>query len=170
MENEETQDVALNNDILEVDLEEEDDSSDELAQIKAEKERLERELGSLKRDFKKLTKAPLQKPNEDLDGIKSVVSKLQLAEQKRQFGYENHLSPEEADYIFKVNPKPSKELLEDPFIKGGLEAIRAAKRVADNTPSTSSRSPRFEIPKKDDLTSDDKQKAFEDYLKEKFNK
>lgn len=167
MKNEETKDIDLNNEEVEL----EDDSelmedSDELAKIKAEKERLERELGSLKRDFKKLTKAPLQ-TNDGVEGLKKTVSELKNAELKRQFGYENGLAPDEVDYIFKVNNKPTKDLLEDPFIKGGLDAIRTQKKIANNTPTASSRSPRFEIPKKDDLTSDDKQKAFEEYLRAK---
>lgn len=155
---------------LEINLEdnsEETDSQDELAK----KDEYIRQLTARAKKAEALlkSKAPY-KPNDDIDGIKSVVSKLELAEKKRQFGYENGLSPEEADYIFKVNPKPTKELLEDPFIKGGLEAIRVVKRTADNTPSTSSRSPRFEIPKKDDITSDDKQKAFDEYKKERFGR
>lgn len=101
------------------------------------------------------------------DEIKQTVQSLKLAEDKRQFGYQNGLSPEETDYLFKFNPNPTKELLEDPFIKGGLQTIRAKKRVEDNTPSTSSRSPRFELPKKEDLTPDDKQKAFEDFMASK---
>lgn len=101
------------------------------------------------------------------DDIKQTVQSLKLAEDKRQFGYQNGLSPEETDYLFRFNPNPTKELLDDPFIKGGLQTIRAKKRVEDNTPSTSSRSPRFELPKKEDLTPDDKQKAFEDFMASK---
>ncbi|MCZ2338041.1 MAG: hypothetical protein LC127_07545 [Chitinophagales bacterium] len=98
------------------------------------------------------------------DGIKQTVERLALAEEKRQFGYENNLSPEETDYIFKINSKPSKELLDDPFIKGGIDAIRAKKKVESNTPALNSRSPRFELPRKKDMTPDDKQKHFEDYM------
>jgi hypothetical protein len=98
------------------------------------------------------------------DDIKQTVQSLALAERKRQFGYENNLSPDETDHIFKINPNPTKEVLEDPFVKGGLQAIRAKKRVESNTPNSTSRSPRFEIPKKEDLTPDDKQKAFEEFM------
>lgn len=156
-------------DDIEIDLEGEttEPTPDELAK----KDEIIRHLTArAKKAEAQLKTKNINNPNEDLDSVKSVVSRLELAEKKRQFGYENNLSPEEADYLFKINPNPNKELLEDPFVKGGLEAIRSAKRVADNTPSASSRSPRFEIPKKEDLTSDDKQKAFEDFMKGKFNK
>lgn len=112
-------------------------------------------------------KAPITKKEVVDDDIKQTVQSLQLAETKRQFGYQNGLSPEETDHIFKINSNPTKEILEDPFVKGGLQAIRAKKRLEDNTPSSSSRSPRFELPKKEDLTPDDKQKAFENFLASK---
>lgn len=151
---------------VEIDLEDDDTDSD-LAQALAEKEAKIKELEALIIKNKKASK-PITQPNDDEFGsVKKTVQELKFAEQKRQFGYENNLSPEEADYIFKVNQKPSKELLDDPFIKGGLQAIRAAKKVSDNTPKSSSRSPKFELPKKESLTPDDKQKAFEDYLEKK---
>ncbi len=109
----------------------------------------------------------ITKEDKGNDDIRQTVQSLQLAETKRQFGYQNGLSPEETDHIFKINSNPTKEILEDPFVKGGLQAIRAKRRVEDNTPQTSSRSPRFELPKKEDLTPDDKQKAFEDFMSSK---
>jgi hypothetical protein len=131
-------------------------------------------LARAKRAEAKLTenKPPAQnkKPEKKDDDIRQTVEQLALAEQKRQFGYENNLSPDETDYIFKVNPNPTSELLNDPFIKGGLDAVRSKKRDVQNTPSLNSRSPRFELPKKKDMNSDDKQIAFEEFMKTKFNK
>jgi hypothetical protein len=101
------------------------------------------------------------------DDIRQTVSELKLAEQKRQFGYENGLSPEEADHIFRINPNPSKETLDDPFVKGGLEAIRAKKKLESNTPALNSRSPKFQVPSKKDMTAEDKQKAFEEFMASK---
>lgn len=115
-------------------------------------------------------KAPITKKEVVDDDIKQTVQSLQLAETKRQFGYQNGLSPEETDHIFKINSNPTKEILEDPFVKGGLQAIRAKKRVEDNTPSTTSRSPRFELPKKENMNADDKQKAFEEHMASRFKK
>lgn len=113
---------------------------------------------------------PEPKKGRDKDDIRETVEQLRLAEQKRQFGYANKLSPEETDYLFKLSPTPSSELLNDPFIKGGLEAIRKSKRVEDNTPALGSRSPRFELPKKENMTPADKQKAFEEHMQSKFRK
>jgi len=73
---------------------------------------------------------------DDFSDIRSTVQKLSLSEQKRQFGYENNLSPEETDAVFRLNPKPDKKTLEDPFVKGGLEAIRPKRRVEGATPSS----------------------------------
>lgn len=117
-----------------------------------------------------IEKPIIKKPESKQDDIRQTVQELKLAEEKRQFGYENNLSPQETDYLFKISPTPSKELLEDPFVKGGIDAIRAKKRVDENTPSLNSRSPRFELPKKKDLTMEDKQEAFDNYRKEKFGK
>lgn len=149
---------------LEINLEEEieDDSQDELAkkdeiikQLTARAKKAE----AISKNFK--NKEPKEKESDD---IAQTVQELKLAETKRQFGYSNNLSPEETDYIFKVNPTPSSELLNDPFIKGGLDAIRKVKRVDANTPASGSRSPKFQLPKKEDLTIEDKQKAFEEYM------
>jgi len=119
---------------------------------------------------KKEASKKIEQKEEGEDDIRQTVQQLQLAEKKRQFGFENNLSPDETDYLFKVNPNPDKEMLEDPFIKGGLEAIRAKKRDTQNTPSVSGRSPRFELPKKKDLTPEEKQEAFESFMKNKKNK
>jgi hypothetical protein len=98
------------------------------------------------------------------DDIRLTVKELQMAEKKRQFGYEHSLSPEETDAVFKMTPNPTKEVLEDPFVKGGLASLRAKKRVAENTPS-SSRSTGFKLPSKEGTTAEDQQKAFEEYMK-----
>ena len=47
------------------------------------------------------------------------------------------ISPEETDAIFKLSPNPTKEVLDDPFVKGGLSSLRAKRKVAENTPSSS---------------------------------
>lgn len=150
-----------------------DEDSNELdpAKVKAELERKNQIIRQLTARAKTAeAKAqnfdkPISKPAEKKDdGIKQTVERLAFAEEKRQFGYENNLSPEETDYLFKISPKPTKELLQDPFVKGGIDAIRAKKKVESNTPALSSRSPRFEIPSKKDMTAEDKQKHFEDYM------
>lgn len=102
---------------------------------------------------------------EELGAIRATVSQLQLAEQKRQFGYEHGLSPEETDAVYKLNSAPTKETLEDPFVKGGLEAIRAKKRLADNTPGASRATSKFTPDK--DLTPAEKEKAFQEFMQGK---
>jgi hypothetical protein len=113
-------------------------------------------------------------PKQDLtekkdDDIRLTVKELQLAERKRQFGYEHGLSPEEADAVFKLTPNPTKEVLDDPFVKGGLASLRAKKRVAENTPSSSSRSASLDIDHSK-ATSDEKQKAFDAYVSKRLGR
>ena len=111
------------------------------------------------------TKKPLEtKP----DDITSTVKRLELAETKRQYGYEHDLSPEETDFVFKLNPKPTKEMLEDVAVKGALTALRSKKKVEDNIPRAS-RSSGFTLPtKKTPLTADEKQEAFDKAKREKL--
>lgn len=116
------------------------------------------------------TPAPKQDlPTKETDDIRLTVKELQMAEKKRQFGYEHGLSPEETDAVFKLSPNPTKEILEDSFVKGGLASLRAKKRVADNTPNSSSRSASFNIdPSK--ATSEDKQKALDEFVAKRFQR
>ena len=107
---------------------------------------------------------PLQTTKKEPDDeLKKTVSDLALAEKKRQFGYANGLSPEETDAVFRINPNPTKETLDDPFVKGGLASIRASKRVSDNTPGSDSRSPKpFTV--KPNATPAEKQKAHDEWV------
>ena len=102
--------------------------------------------------------------NKDLDGLKSTVSSLELAEKKRQFGYENKLSPEETDAVFAFTPAPTKETLKNPFVEGGLAKLRSMKRVDENTPGNSSRTGKT-LKIKPDATPAEKQAAFEETIK-----
>lgn len=91
-------------------------------------------------ELKKLKQQPQKPlPEKKDDDIRSSVEELKFAEKKRQFGYEHNLAPDEVDAIFKFNPNPTKEDLDNPFVKGGLEALKAKKRVESNTPSPSSK-------------------------------
>jgi hypothetical protein len=111
------------------------------------------------------TKKPLEtKP----DDITSTVKRLELAETKRQFGYEHDLSPEETDFVFKLNSKPTKEMLEDVAVKGALTALRSKKKVEDNIPRASRSAGLNLSTAKKPLTSEEKEEAFEKYKKEKL--
>lgn len=82
--------------------------------------------------------------NDDQDDITSKVRRLEMIEEKRQYQFENGLSPEETDAVFRfAGGRPNKDTLSDPFIKAGIESLRASKRLSDNTPSSSQRSSVF---------------------------
>lgn len=167
MENDEQQDIALENNDLEITLEDEtpeepveEDTTDWRAEALKQKAIAQRLANKLK------PSNTLSKKEEVSPDLTQRLSNLELLEKKRQFGYEHSLSPDETDAIFKINPNPSKEDLDNPFIKGGLDALRAKKRIADNTPSSSSRSMTFngkdikEIFTDDKASKADKQKAW----------
>jgi hypothetical protein len=162
----------------EEDAEQDNDDSEDVEALKAklqQKDAINRQLLARAKKAEQEKKQNFDKPiikkqENKQDDIRQTVQELKVAEEKRQFGYANGLSPEETDYIFKINPNPTEELLKDDFVKGGLEAIRTKKKVETNTPALNSRSPRFELPKKKDLSVDDKQKAFDDYRIAKFGK
>lgn len=100
------------------------------------------------------------------DPIEKRISNIETIEAKRQFGYENSLSPEETDLAFKfANGKPSKKTLIDPFFKAGLDGIRAAKKTAANIPGSSRRSPSYNAKPFSELTKEDRKKQFEDRIK-----
>lgn len=102
---------------------------------------------------------------DDLSPMKKDVEYLKTIETKRQFGYENNLSPEETDMLFKFNPKPTKEDLNNPFVKGGLEAIRAQRRVENNTPSPSNNAPKFNGKSFNELAPEEKSKNWAELVK-----
>lgn len=85
-----------------------------------------------------------QDPNDAGDDISKRLSTLELEKEKRQFGYENNLSPEETDRVFifaqGANKQP-KDVLSDPFIKSGLASLRATNKTSSATPRPSSRAP-----------------------------
>ncbi len=82
---------------------------------------------------------PAQSPkdNERISNLEKSQGEIMLLERKRQFAYDNSLSPAEADHIFKLNKNPTKKFLEDPFVKGGLQAIRTIAKTKANIPGSS---------------------------------
>lgn len=174
--NDEDKDIALeeNNEELDLDLEEEpeEESNDPLDRIEDLDELRKRAKGyRAQATRKKIDPKPLQvkakAPDED---IRSKVELLELAEKKRQFGYEHGLSPEQTDRVFRVNPNPSADDLKDPFIKAGLEALKKKSSLEANVPSSSARvSPTIE---KDfeTLNPNEKQAKYEKYMAEKMKK
>lgn len=93
--------------------------------------------------------------------VVQTVRSLKIAEDKRQFGFENNLSPQETDYVFKfANGKPTKEVLNNPFVKAGIEGLRATKRIEDNTPSSNHRSPVFQGKEFKDMDEEERRKRY----------
>jgi len=172
MENEEIQEVQPEINEQEVELELEEEVTPESEPEKDWKSEALKYKAIAQRYAKKKeggTPAPKQELVEKNDDIRLTVKELQMAEKKRQFGYENSLSPEETDAVFKLSPNPTKDILEDSFVKGGLASLRAKKRVENNTPS-SSRPASFKLPSKEGSTSEDNQKAFDEYRKLKLGR
>jgi hypothetical protein len=101
------------------------------------------------------------KKEEPDDEIKQNVSKLMLSESKRNFGEQHGLSNAETDFIFQATGgKPTKESLNDPFIKSALEGVRSQKKVDDATPGSSNSSFVADGKKWKDMDNNEKQKNF----------
>lgn len=96
------------------------------------------------------------------DELVQDVKTLKDAENKRQFGFANSLSPEETDKVFQLaGGKPTAETLKDPFIVAGLEAMRAKKRLESNTPGASHGAKLFGGKKFSELDPAQKQKEWD---------
>lgn len=169
MTDEITQDVDLEQENNDTTIE--DTSQDDLNEVdyktladeKAAEAAKWKAIATRNRNKKPLLPTTKKEPD---DEIATTVKRLASIEDKRQFGYEHGLSPEETDSVFKfASGKPTKETLEHPFVKAGIESLRASKRVADNTPSSSSRSMTFQGKEFKDLTEEDRAKAFEERTK-----
>jgi len=76
------------------------------------------------------------------DELRKTVGGLQLAEEKRQFGYQHSLSPEETDLAFALadgqKVKPT-DILTNDFFKTGLDGLRQKRKTASAIPGSSSR-------------------------------
>lgn len=99
----------------------------------------------------------------ELAKLQGEVQRLNLSEEKRQFGYDHELSPSETNEVFAYaighNIKPS-EALDKPFIKSGLESMRSQARAEGATPGPSGRSPVVEGKPFGEMSKDDKRKNF----------
>ena len=173
MDNEQIEnlDSQIPDEELDLDLEEEQGEAASEAQedVEALKQRLADSEAKRKRLFARLKKqAPAEKPkpnSEDVGETGTRLSKLELLEAKRQFAWENNLSPEETDRIFAITGnKPTKDILKDPFVQSGLEGIRASKRVAEATPSPSGRAKKYEGKSFDELSLDEQKQNYSDHV------
>lgn len=149
MDNEiETLDSQTPDEEMDLDLEETQEEVSPVAEegTEAYKQRIADLEAKNKQLYARLKKPTPEKPKltqspEGIDDIKATVSQLALKDKMLDFGLEHGLSRAEVNAVFKLNPNPTKETLEDPFVKGGLQAIRAKTSVQDATPGSSKRSP-----------------------------
>jgi hypothetical protein len=106
---------------------------------------------------------PKATPAEIPDEINTRLSAVELSEQKRQFGHAKGLSPEEVDHVFTyangVGKKPE-EVLEAPFVKAGLEALRTETRTHSAIPGPSNRSPKVGGKAFSEMTEKEREESF----------
>lgn len=110
------------------------------------------ETGKMWSEIAKPSSNPSHQPQKPAQGaqdeerpeMESRMKKLELAEQKRQFGHARGLTPEETDHLFSyaqgMGNKPE-EALESPFFKTALSALRDTQKTADGIPRPSNRVP-----------------------------
>lgn len=155
---------------LDLETEPEETSDDDSAGSEEDVETLKQRLAASEEKRRQLfarlknkgkQKQPLIPQKESVGDAGTRLSRLELAEAKRQFAWEFSLSPEETDKVFSITQNPTKETLNDPFIKAGLKAVRAAKSVAEATPSPSGRVTTFNGKSFKDLSREDRKKAYE---------
>lgn len=118
-------------------------------------------------DAKKVTPPEPPKPNpeptEDLNEIKGKIGKLEQSEEKRSFGHQNNLSPEETDEVFAYANGmglSAKDALQKPFVKSAIEATRAQKRMESNLPGSSNRAPKVDGKSWTDMDDNERRKNF----------
>lgn len=70
-----------------------------------------------------------------VDEHEKAIGEIRASEAKRQFGYENDLSPDEVDVVFRLSKNPTAKTLRDPIVKGALTGHRDAKAAKKNVPS-----------------------------------
>lgn len=113
---------------------------------------------------KPITPAPIEKPAIDNDRL----TRLEQSEEKRTFGHQHTLAPEETDALFAYaagrGMKPA-DALKDPFFANGLKSMRQEKQNGAATPGISNRRPTVEGKDWDKLESKDKRANFGEFLK-----
>lgn len=114
---------------------EDDDPYAGLSEADLKKRLARAEKAIVKNKKPKQPKAPVTKPPKG-DEIPEWGQKIIQSEEKRSFGYEHQLSPEQVDAVFRYNggKAPDEKFLERPEVKAMVKAIGAKDRVAANTP------------------------------------
>lgn len=126
---------------------------------------------AIEKNKKGITKPQANKSLKQTPGVEDRLSQIELTEQKRSFGYQNQLSPDETDLVFKYTENPTRETLNDPFIQGGLERIRRDKRIADNTPTGSgSNSHSYFKQDRSKMSASERKQSFQKMMQSKTQK
>lgn len=115
-----------------------------------------------KKNFKKEEKA--DKP-QDPD-LESRLSNIESVEKKRDFGYRHNLSPEEVDFIYKVDPNLNPDTLKQDFVKYALQGYSKRKKVSENTPNKKSTSFRTVNSDGKPLSKEAKNQAYQERIDE----
>lgn len=79
------------------------------------------------------------KTDDRLTALERSDKERQILERKRDFGYENGLSPAQVNLVFRLTKRPTGKFLKVPHVKAALDAISAQERIRSNTPSNSGR-------------------------------
>lgn len=139
MEYDETQDVDLENneETSDEQTDELQEMADRYAQLELEKKALEDKLKADEAIKRRLAnkKSPVEKFDNE---TKKVVEILAKEREMRKYAEENGLTFAQAEKVYSITPNPTKETLNDTFIKAGLEALSRKERVENNTPGSKS--------------------------------
>lgn len=115
----------------------------------------------------KITTAPKENAGGNQPKAEDRLSRLEQSEEKRTFGYQHNLAPDETDRLFAyangAGMKPA-DALKDAFFKNALEAHRNATKNDNATPGPSNRRPVVEGKQWGDLKSTERRKNFGAFL------
>lgn len=115
---------------------------------------------------KEIIQAPVQKPVAD-DDTKTTLDRLVQSDEKRTFGYQHKLSPEETDklFAFAAGAKQSPaEALKDTFFQNALKSHRAQVNNDAAIPGPSNRRPTVEGKQWSELDKKDQRQNFGAFL------
>lgn len=158
---------------LDLELEQEDAAPEATDDAEALKQRIAVLEAKNKQLYARVKKGAPEKPKsksnttepEVDDDIRRDVAELKTERTKRLFGYEHGLSPDEVDAVFRINSNPSAETLKDPFVKGGLQALRAKRSVENATANPSKRASVVDGKTFTTMTKEERAKNWSDLVK-----
>jgi hypothetical protein len=139
--NENTQDIDLNNDVVNETNTDIDDVSAELEELRAYKAEQEeaRLQAERNREAAKRRLAQKQPTNTNVNNtVLKDIAEIKFARKIDTFAEENGLTRTQAERILKLEPNATADTLKDPFYAEGLKAIARKERVENATPGASS--------------------------------